>query len=83
MQTELVYCLAVVKSRELNIIGRKSSIFHLTNSHNELGAHVILLHVTQVQTWARLVSGSSCSTENLTDQITGIYRVYFLHSTPC
>lgn len=29
LQSELVYCLAVVKSLELNIIGRKSSSFQL------------------------------------------------------
>lgn len=34
MQSELVYCLAIVKSRELNIIGRKSSTLHLIHVHN-------------------------------------------------
>lgn len=33
-QSELVYCLAIVKSRELNIIGRKSASLHLINFHN-------------------------------------------------
>lgn len=34
LQSELVYCLAIVKSRELNIIGRKSSTLHLIHVHN-------------------------------------------------
>ena len=31
LQSKLVYCLAVVKSTELNIIGRKSCILHVIN----------------------------------------------------
>ena len=41
MQSELVYCLAIVKGTELNIIGRKSFTLHLINSHNFMDAYAV------------------------------------------
>lgn len=41
MQSELVYCLAIVKGTELNIIGRKSCTLHLINSHNFMDAYAV------------------------------------------
>ncbi len=41
MQSGVVYCLAIVKSTELSIIGRKYCTLHLINSHNFVCAYAV------------------------------------------
>jgi hypothetical protein len=75
MQSGLVYCLAIVKSTELNIIGRKSSTCCWGVGGG--GAPMLNLAAAKYKPGARLMSRSSYSSQNLTGQITCIYGLLY------